>query len=280
MGADDRSILRTMAALGLAAAVLTAWQHVAWSHDRRAMPERVVITLLTPLQVFVSAAFTAAGDLAWSLADSARLRQENRELREEVARLQADRLRLMEYFIENKKLRRELRAPLPPVFDRVAVARVVGRSPGLLRRRITVKAASGVQLAKDDVILSGGCLAGRIIEAHGSIGRAVLIIDHEHALAALDQRSRDQGMLYAEPVVSGPDILRMDKLVGRCDLRPGDVIITSGLGQIYPRGLPVGKIQQVVKPSGAGRAVRALVKPFVDFDHLEFVTVVRVTTPP
>ncbi len=279
MSGDERSVLRTVGGLGAIAVVLTVWQHVAWARDVRALPERVVIATLTPGQVLVSRALTGVSDLALSLAAAATLRKENRELREEVARLQADRLRLMEYFIENKKLRRELRTPLPPTFDRIAVAQVVGRSPGILRRRVTIKAADGVELAKDDLLLSGGCLAGRVIEAHGSIGRAVLIVDHEHALAALDQRSRDQGMLYAEPVVSGPDMLRMDKLVGRCDLKVGDVIITSGLGQLYPRGLPVGRIESVQKPSGAGRAVRALVKPFVDFEHLEFVTVARVTTP-
>ena len=270
---------KTLAALCLLAAVLTAWQHAAWGHGLRALPERTLIRLLMPGQVLVARLFTAVNDIGLSLAAAARLRQENRELREEVARLQADRLRLMEYFIENKKLRRELRAPLPPVFSRVAVARVIGRTPGLLRRRITIKVAPGIELAKDDLLLSGGALAGRVIEAHGSIGRAVLIVDHEHALAALDQRSRDQGMLYAEPIVSGPDMLRMDKLVGRCDLQPGDTILTSGLGQLYPRGLPVGRIEKVVRVSGAGRVVRALVKPFVDFDHLEFVTVARVTTP-
>ncbi|MCX7597387.1 MAG: rod shape-determining protein MreC [Armatimonadetes bacterium] len=231
---------------------------------------------MSPGVVLFSRAGTAVGDLGFSLVSTARLRRENRALREECSQLAADRVRLAEIAAENARLRREVGCPLPPKLIRLGVVQVIARTPGPLRRRVTVRAASDVFLAKDDVLLEGGCLAGRVINANGPQAEAVLLVDSEHAVAAVDQRSRDQGMLYAEaPAAGRGDLLRMDKLVGRCDLAPGDIIITSGIGQVYPKGLPIGRVVAVTHSPGAGGAVSALVKPFVDLDRAEFFSVVR-----
>jgi rod shape-determining protein MreC len=72
----------------------------------------------------------------------------------------------------------------------------------------------------------------------------------------------------------------MDKLVGRCDMAPGDIIVTSGVGQVYPKGLPVGRVVAVTYSPGAGGVVSALVQPFADLDRAEFFTVVRIVGSP
>ncbi len=61
------------------------------------------------------------------------------------------------------------------------------------------------------------------------------------------------------------------------DGQVGDIILTSGLGQLYPRGIPVGRIERVERAAGGGRVISAVVRPFVDFERLEFVTVARVS---
>jgi rod shape-determining protein MreC len=271
---------RLAAALGVAALVLTIWQHLAWSQGQRAWPEKLILRLLMPGVVAVGRVWTGISDVAFSLAAAGRLRAENRRLQEECARLQADKVRLLEYFVENKQLRALLKAPPPQTVKLVGAAQIIGRAPGVWRRRVKIQAAPGVQLAKDDFLLAEGCLAGRVLEAMGPVGEAVLIVDSEHAVAVLDQRSRDQGMLYAEPAAGGPQLLRMEKLADRCDLRPGDLILTSGLGQLYPKGIPVGQIVEVVSDPANGQVMRALVRPYVDFDHLEFVTVARALPGP
>lgn len=275
------SLLRPVAVFVLLALALTALQHSAWKRGHRSLPERAVQRMLGPGVVMLSRASTVVGDLAFSLASAARLRRENRTLREECSQLAADRVRLAEMAAENAQLRKELNCPLPPKLIRVGVAQVIGRTSGPLRRRVTVRTARNVSLAKDDVLLHGGCLAGRIVEADGPQGEAVLLMDSEHAVAAVDQRSRDQGMLYAEAPASGRgDLLRMDKLVGRCDLAQSDIIVTSGIGQVYPKGLPVGRVVAVIHSPGTGAVVSAFVQPFVDLDRAEFFTVVRAIGTP
>jgi rod shape-determining protein MreC len=275
------NLTRLVAVLALLAALLTIWQHAAWAHGKRAWFERAGVRLLTPGVVLTSRVVAGVSDIGYSLMQAGRLRRENMALRDECSRLNADRVRLAEHFAENRQLRQLVGAPLPPNTHKVAVAQVVGRSPGLMRRRITVKVAAGIELAKDDLLLYGGCLAGRITDAEKSMGEAVLVVDPDHAVAVIDQRSRDEGMLYVETPTEGRgDLLRLDKVVGRCDVAPGDLILTSGLGQVYPKGIPVGSVVAVTSNPAGGQVISALVKPFVDFDRLEFVTIARVQSAP
>ena len=273
----DENLTRLVAVLALLAAVLTIWQHAAWARGKRAWPERVAIRLLNPGVVTISRGVAAVSDTGFSFMQAGRLRRENMELRDECARLNSDRVREAEHFAENRQLRALVGAPPPTNTHKVAVAQIVGRSPGALNRRVTVKVEGGTELAKDDLLLYGGCLAGRITDADKSVGQAVLIVDAEHAVAAIDQRSRDEGMLYAE---GGGDMLRLDKVVGKCDVQAGDMILSSGIGQVYPKGIPVGTVVAVTSNPAGGQVVSALVKPLVDFDRLEFVTIARVQVGP
>lgn len=268
---------RAAVVLIILALSLTVWQHIAWGRGGRAWPEKLVLRVLTPAVALASSVVAGVHDVAFSLAAAGRLGRDNQCLRDEAARLRADNARLSEQVAENKELRKALNAPMPAELERVAVAEVIARSPGLIKRRAKIRVAQGVELAKDDILLSGGHLVGRLLEASGSVGEAVLIVDSQHAVAALDQRSRDQGMLYAEPPSGGPDLLRLDKVVGRCDIAVGDLLLTSGLGQVYPKGIPIGRVIQITTSPASSRVLSATVKSPVDLQRLSFVTVGRVS---
>jgi rod shape-determining protein MreC len=270
-------IERPLGVLIVLAVVLTVWQHAAWSRKARAWPERVIIRVLTPGVSVLSAVVAGVGDIAFSLAAAGRLGRENRCLRDEAARLRADKTRLAEYVLENRQLRFLLKAPTPAALETVGVGEVIACSPGLLNRRVKIRVADGVELAKDDILLSGGCLVGRVLEAVGSAAEAVLIVDSQHAVAVVDQRSRDQGMLYSQPSSGGPNLLRLDKIIGRSDIMVGDLMLTSGVGQVYPKGIPVGRVIEIMASPSNPRVVSAVVKPLADLQHLEFVTVARLS---
>ncbi len=58
----------------------------------------------------------------------------------------------------------------------------------------------------------------------------------------------------------------------RTDLIPGDIVLTSGIGGVYPKGIRVGTVTEVMTSSGSG--VNAIVTPYADFLHLEEVMVI------
>jgi len=99
-----------------------------------------------------------------------------------------------------------------------------------------------------------------------------LLVDLNAAAGALIERTRAQGIV----VGSGGDRLRMDYVSDVSDVVVGDVIVSSGIDGIYPKGFIIGKVEAVERSGGAYR--RIMVRPAVDFSSLEEVLVI--VSPP
>lgn len=262
------------------ALVLTGWQHRARTSASAAAsnaspPERVAAALAWPLQRFFAAAAGALESVGTGLGQYRRLADENRRLRERLDELAAQKLSLTDAYLQNQQLLKELgfipRAGAPPL-----AARVVAINYGLSRKRITILAPAGRQLQVGDIVRTRAGLVGRITEVSGNRGQVFPLIDGEHAVAGIIQRTRDQGMVRvaAQPEYL-PDNLKLDKLIGRATIREGDVVMTSGMGEVYPPRIPIGTVT-AVRESGVGTLdMTAVIRPFVDFDHLSFVLVER-----
>jgi rod shape-determining protein MreC len=96
----------------------------------------------------------------------------------------------------------------------------------------------------------------------------MLLLDAQSAVDALIQRSRARGIVRGD----GADRLHFEFFVRGDDVQVGDVVITSGFGGVYPKGLRIGEIVEVEAP-GERLQQRALVRPAVDFGRLEQVFV-------
>ena len=281
---------RPLAILVALALVLTLWQHRAQSRQesednraRASAPERLAVALSWPLQALFANLGGGLYELGAGLGQYRRLSAENRRLRAEKDELSAQKLRLTWAATENQELRRllGLTHDLP---GEPLVARVVAMNYGLSRKRLTILGPRERALEVGNIVLASspwhteGGLVGRITEVLGNGNRAYVfpLIDGEHAVAGVIQRSRDQGMVHAAAQPDYlPDLLVMDKVLGRADIRENDVVLTSGLGEVYPPGLPVGQVTRLQRSSAGSMGLTALIRPFVDFDHLSYVLVVR-----
>lgn len=164
--------------------------------------------------------------------------------------------------------------PLPTV-----AAEVIGGNPnaraGIRELTIDRGTADGVQ-ANMAVIAPKG-IVGRVIgqpAAHAS--RVQLIIDRNAAAGAITERGRVGGLIS----VSSDDVGRLifDLVPERQDVKPGDLIVTSGIDGIYPKGYAVGWAESVEKTGGLYLQIK--VSPAVDFGSLEEVLVVLVPGRP
>jgi rod shape-determining protein MreC len=99
-----------------------------------------------------------------------------------------------------------------------------------------------------------------------------LLIDLNAAAGALVERSRAQGVV----VGTGSDMLKLDYVSGSAEIQTGDIVTTSGIDGIYPKGFVIGRVEKVERSGGAYGAIT--VRPAVDFSMLEEVLVVL--TPP
>lgn len=197
------------------------------------------------------------------------VREENRRLRRELMALRAERQRLQEAQRENIFLRSVLGLARETDHSLLPAA-VVARPISNWWSHITINRGrrDGVQ-ARMPVLAQGG-VVGYVYSVSERTADVLLLLDPKSALGAIVNRTSDP--LVVEGVASLEGRVHARALVAEADLQEGDEIVTSGLSQIFPRGLPVGRIAEVID-TPPGRAAEAWVAPAVDFARLEAVAV-------
>ncbi len=258
------------------AMVLTMWQHLVGDSKRVSLPEYVCQMLGYPVMSAVTKVNEALHDTALSVFRAQSLAAENRRLRQMCKQLENETILLTEHFRENKAFREKLGLELDQEVKDIP-ALVIGRAPDSQRCRITIQALESREISKGDIVREAGGLVGRVIEVmKGNAAQVLLIVDAQHGLGARDQRSRVVGIVRPVQHWRGgwPDRLQMEKLRRRADILTGDVIITSGEDGIYPRSIPVGVVEAVTTSPAYAQTVVATIRPFVDFERLDYVWVV------
>jgi rod shape-determining protein MreC len=200
----------------------------------------------------IGAAVDQIGELADLRAENAALRRENERLRNWQAvarRLEA----------ENAALR-ELTRMVPDAGLRFVTARVIGDPGGAFVRSVLVNAGSQHGVEKSQAAITSQGLAGRVVEVGLRSARVLLVTDINSRIPVLVGDKRDRAILTGDNT-GQPKLLY---LAAGTEIRPGDHVVTSGHGGVFPPGLPVGVVTQ------AGESALR-VQPFVDWAHMEFL---------
>ena len=197
--------------------------------------------------------------------------QENAALRQEIQNLQ---IRLQQERAEAQRtdnLRQLLELRERAQLDTTAAEVIAGpASPDI--RTVTIDKGSSDGLATDMAVISPAGVVGRLILPSGRASKVQLLIDLNAAAGALIERTRVQGVVVGAP--NGMLIMRY--VPGTADVKTGDLVVTSGIDGIYPKGFVIGTIDHVDR--GLGEYHEISVRPAVDFTRLEEVLIVR--TPP
>jgi rod shape-determining protein MreC len=143
-------------------------------------------------------------------------------------------------------------------------------SPEFRMKTIDKGARDG--LRPDMAVIAPAGVVGRIVVPSARAAQVQLLIDRNAAAGAIVERSRAQGVV----VGGGDERLRMDYVSEVADVVVGDVVVTSGIDAIYPKGFVIGRVEAVEKSGGVYR--RIIVRPAVDFRSLEEVLVVLTPT--
>jgi len=114
---------------------------------------------------------------------------------------------------------------------------------------------------------------GRVVVPSRRAAKVQLLIDRNAAAGAIDERSRAQGVV----VGAGDRRLQMEYVSEVSDIVVGDLVVTSGIDGIYPKGYAIGRVETVERAGGAYK--RIVVKPAVDFSSIEEVLVVLTLGP-
>jgi rod shape-determining protein MreC len=196
----------------------------------------------------------------------AQLHQENQELRLRLTQLDdAER--------ENHRLRQSLSWPKPGPW-KLKLARVVARDPANWWRTLKIDVGLRDGVRPDSPVLSGeGSLVGRVSEVTFTQSQVVLLGDPDCRVAVLVQETRDNGIIA--PSSSSPldsSIVDLLYLSRNSPLRSGQKVVTSGIGGIFPKEIPVGQIVDW-RTVGYGLYNEARVSLAVNMNTLEEVWV-------
>ncbi len=198
--------------------------------------------------------------------------EENQQLRQQLGRLEVrlQQERALARQSDNLKALLDLRGRAG--VDMVA-AEVIGGGASPDFRTMTISKGSGDGLRTDMAVVAPAGVVGRLILPSRRAAKVQLLIDRNAAAGALVERSRAQGVI----VGNGTDRLRLEYVSSAADVQRGDVVITSGIDGIYPKGFVIGTIESLTRGAGIYSAV--IVRPAVDFTSLEDVLVVTTPTP-
>src|SRR5262245_32188347 len=199
---------------------------------------------------------------AWNgYVDLVDVRQENARLATRIHELDEENLRLREALVAGGRLARiaEMRAdfevPMLP-------AQLVGSDASAFFRSVLVDRGRAQGVRSGMPVISEEGVVGLVTATSERAARATLLLDRQTAIDGTVQRSRTRGIVRGR----GSDVIEFE--FRGADVAVGDVVITSGLDGVYPKGLRVGTVTAVAE-ADAGLLRTATLVPAVDFGRLE-----------
>ncbi len=235
---------------------------------RGSLLEEALLSVVSPF--LKAAAWVSRGTVGtWrAYVDLRSVEQENRRLRAEVEALAPKTQEAEEARLEVERLRQLLdlrgQVEFPSLPAHVIALRSAGGAFTILLDR---GSRDGVR--RDQPVITPKGVVGRVVEAAPGISKVQTILDPNSSVAALLQRTRTQGMVVGE----GDRGCRMEYVSELADVEVGDVVVTSGLDQIHPKGYTIGMVTEIAEGEGLTKLVK--IRTEVDFRRLEEVVVVE-----
>ena len=202
-----------------------------------------------------------------------RLREENEKLRRE---LEENKSRVYDASLiedENRFLRGYLGIKAEHYDFTFQEASVIGREATAYSVVYTLSAGKMSGIEKEMAVISDSGLLGYISETGTVWSRVIAITEDSAAAGVFIERSGASGIVRGTADMHGSGLCEMIRIPIDADVRQGDMVVTSGVGSFYPRGIPVGEVIEV-STDPATRLQRATVRPYADFSRASRVMVV------
>ena len=206
-----------------------------------------------------------------AIAEFKRVEEENKELREKFEITYQENTILKEKLIAYDRLKKLLELKETFSYEMIP-SLVIGREPGNWFNSIIIDKGTIDGVEKNMAVATHRGLVGRVLSANSRTAKILLILDQRSAVGGMTQRSRDIGVVKG----SESNYCYIEYLSNDADVKINDVVITSGLGSIFPKGIIIGKIVGIKKESH-DLFQKVILRPEVDFTKLEEVFVVKIS---
>jgi len=225
------------------------------------------VSTITPLEKAIVWCQNGLGNMWSSYIYLRGVRQENRDLKFEIERLRLNQVRLSDDAQQARRLQALLGFKEQYIAKTVA-AQVIGSSGSEQSRSVYIDKGASAGVEKDMAVITADGLVGKVLRAYGSSAQVLLINDQSSGVGVILDKSRLQGVIKG--TAAGEVIL--EKVMTDEQVAPGDLIVTSGGDQIFPKGITVGTVMKV--SPGADLFLNIRVKPSANLSRLEEVLVI------
>jgi rod shape-determining protein MreC len=226
----------------------------------------ILAFVTTPIQSGLARTNRAAVNVWSTYLDWKNIRADNRRLREDNQRLRVESLQVSETATENQRLRKLLalqeRLPLTTLS-----AEIIAREWGGWVRSLTVNRGRGDKVARLTAVVSPDGLIGRVMEVRGGASVVQVLTDPASTVGAHVVRTRTSGIVEGEP--RGTMRLKYMAREGGT-IQIGDLVVSSGAGGVFPRGIPIG-IVRAIDDRGSALFHYAALAPVADFARVDEV---------
>ena len=253
--------------------LLYLMQSTGWQSGDMPLLGKPLREVAWPVQVVVNAVDNGLRRFFAPFRSSRLLREENAELRESLEAAEYWIQQMWELQEENTRLGLllDFKTTHSRMFD-LAVARVIGKDADNWNQTLILDRGSTSGIDCDMAVLAPAGMVGRVVAVTPHTAEVLLLIDRESSIGARIMETR-----FSPGMVSGTgqdDLLEMLRVDRDAEILPGQTVITSGYGSVFPRGLMIGMVEEVL-PDANGLTKRATIRPTVDFRRLEEVFIIR-----
>ena len=194
------------------------------------------------------------------------VRAENRQLKDQIEQMRLEQVRLSEDAAQAHRLQ-TLLAFKEQFISKTVAAQVIGTSGSDLSRIVTIDKGENAGIGRDMAVITADGIVGKVLFVSPNLAQVLLISDQSSGVGAILDKSRLQGVLRG--TANGEVIL--ERVMSDEQVQPGEIVLTSGGDQIFPKGLPVGTVTKV--GNGKDLFLNIKIKPAANLSKLEEVLV-------
>lgn len=231
-------------------------------------------SVVSPLQKIVYKVNDKIKSSVDFFANFSKVKQENEDLKVKNSELENQMVEYSALKDENERLREVLKfKDSKSNYDYIGV-NIIGYSGGTVSRGYIVDKGTNDGIEKDMIIINHQGLVGKVTQAESNYSVVETILNENMAVSIMVDSTRETtGILRGYKENKNEDLVKVYNLPIDSEIKEGDVILTSGLGMIYPKEIRIGEVVSV-ETDNVMVMKNAIVKPYVDFNKLEELFVV------
>lgn len=255
-------------------ALLAGFMAYAGANGRwSAAPQELLATVLAPFQRLGALISGGIEGLQERTASIDEVLAENEQLKEELNRLRQEMLDYDDMKAENELYRAYYQIEDAYSDYELVSAFVIGRDPLEKYYGFTIDRGTRDGVAVNNVVISPEGAVGRVTAVGYNYAEVLTVLDPAVGMGCTISRTRDIGLAEGDSLLAQEGLLKMSYLPRENLVAAGDLVVTTGLGGVFPAGLVVGTVEDIV-PETSGKSMYAVVAPAAEVRTITSVFVI------